>query len=180
MGRGVVALAVAGLVLAGCGSANTDPWREVAVPGAAGDTAGQCGPVGVMDVPAGWKVEPPNRTYKAGALYIKCVITTGKSEDGTLEVYDSHSDTVPPPRQVIQDGIDPGNDPTNIDIRDLAIGTSHGAEATWTTGYQNRAFVYRVESTDRTMLIIATGAKAEKYDEVLLPAYLLARKSIHD
>ncbi|GLW91352.1 hypothetical protein Aglo03_21680 [Actinokineospora globicatena] len=171
-------LAVTGLVLAGCGGSNTDPWREVDIPAAAGDTTGQCGPVGVMDVPAGWEVEPPNRTYKAGQLSIKCVITTGKSEDGTLEVYDST--TAPSPRQVIQDGIDPANDPTDIDIRDTTLGTFKGVEATWTTGYQNRAFVYRVESTDRTMLVIATGAKAEKYDEVLLPAYLLARKSIRD
>ncbi|RLK61699.1 lipoprotein [Actinokineospora cianjurensis] len=180
MRRGVVALAVAGLVLAGCGSSSTDPWREVDIPAAAGDTTSQCGPVGVMDVPAGWRVEAPNHTYKSGALYIKCVITTGNSADGTIEVYDSTSDTVPSPRQVIQDSINPANDPTNIDIRDTTLGTAKGVEATWTTGYQNRAFAYHVESTDRTMLVIATGAKAEKYDEVLLPAYLLARKSIHD
>ncbi|GLW82409.1 hypothetical protein Aglo02_00500 [Actinokineospora globicatena] len=173
-------------MLAGCGSRDSDPWREVAIPAAAGDTTGACGSVGVMDVPAGWRVEPPNRTYFSGKEYrltIDCVITTGDSADGTLEVYERTEPdpgTTPTPRQFLQDTVDPANDPTDVDIRDALVGGLASAEVTWHTRYQNRAFTHRVESIDLTMVVIATGAKDAEYDEVLLPAYLLAKKSIRD
>ncbi|PPK63188.1 lipoprotein [Actinokineospora auranticolor] len=184
MRTAVVAVAAC-LVLAGCGSGKADMWAEVEVPKKVTDTE-DCFPVGVVDVPADWtpiNLGPRGESLRFG-LKAECDITSDHAA-GVVKVYQGsrlESDTGErlTDREVLEAYLEV-QDASDVEIREAKVGRAGGFEAVWrTNGKPNRAFTYTVYGGSHTMLVAALGAPDDKFEETVLPVYLLARKSAQD